>query len=265
MGNRFSRQSFLGQSSQILIESSKVAIIGLCGGGSHVAQQLAHVGFRRIVLIDYDNADDTNLNRMVGLTWADAKAEARKIDVIERLIKDINPNADVEKFARPWQECGAVLKECDVIFGCVDTYTAREQLERFARRFLIPYIDIGMDVHGGQNAFSVTGQVILSLPDCPCMRCMGFINEEQLAKEAEGYGKAGGRPQVVWPNGTLASIAVGKWMSILTPWSGELHADLYTEYDGNRMLVGPSPRANAVRNAICRHYGQPGSIGDHVF
>jgi hypothetical protein len=39
------------------------------------------------------------------------------------------------------------LKLCDVIMGAVDDFKEREQLERFARKHLIPYIDIGMDVH----------------------------------------------------------------------------------------------------------------------
>ncbi len=46
-----------------------------------------------------------------------------------------------------------------------DSFIEREQLERFARRHLIPYIDIGMDVHelGGEQYFLIGGQVILSI------------------------------------------------------------------------------------------------------
>jgi hypothetical protein len=36
--------------------------------------------------------------------------------------------------------------------------------------------------------------------------------------EAEKYGAAGSRPQVVWPNGVLASTAVGLAVQLLTPW-----------------------------------------------
>jgi hypothetical protein len=35
----------------------------------------------------------------------------------------------------------------------------------------------------------------------PCLRCCEFITDEQLEREAERYGAAGGDPQVVWPNG----------------------------------------------------------------
>ena len=52
MKKQFNRQSFLGAGSEALLESSEVGIIGLGGGGSHIAQQLAYVGVGRFTLID---------------------------------------------------------------------------------------------------------------------------------------------------------------------------------------------------------------------
>src|SRR5208282_851819 len=110
----------------------------------------------------------------------------------------------------------------------------REQLERFARRHLIPYIDIGMDVHDlGCSEFLIAGQVVLSMPGGPCLRCAGLITDERVAAEANRYGAAGGRPQVVWSNGVLASTAVGIVVQLLTPWSGKPPQFIYLDYDGN--------------------------------
>jgi hypothetical protein len=75
------------------------------------------------------------------------------------------------------------------------------------RRYLMHYIDIGMDVHGEKPPV-IGGQIVLS-PGRLCMRRMGLLTEAKLAEEAARYGKEGSRPQVVWPNGVLASIAVG--------------------------------------------------------
>ena len=44
MSERFSSQSFLGAEAGHVFESAIVGIVGLGGGGSHIAQQLAHVG-----------------------------------------------------------------------------------------------------------------------------------------------------------------------------------------------------------------------------
>ena len=59
------------------------------------------------------------------------------------------------------------------------------------------------------------------------MRCMGLVTDDGLAKEAAPYGSAGGKPQVVWPNGTLASVAVGFFVKLVTPWE-TLKADVLT-------------------------------------
>ncbi len=262
MRERFARQSFLGSDSERAIRGARVAIIGTCGGGSHIAQQLAHIGVGHLYPFDPDHGDETNRNRMIGLGCDDAGIRAPKTDVIHRMVKAIDPDIEVVPMPKRWQEESQLLKECDAIFGCVDSYIGRDELERFARRFLVPYIDVGMDVHEAAGGYAISGQVILSLPGELCMRCLGFITDKRLKEEAQRYGEAGGRPQVVWPNGTLASIAVGKFMALLTPWHPDLQPSFYTEYDGNRMVAFPSPKLAVLAGVRCKHYSAAGSLGD---
>lgn len=265
MTMNLSRQSFLGPNSEETLAKSSVAIVGLCGGGSHVAQQLAHVGIGALLLVDHDVADDTNLNRMVGLTAADVEAVEPKVNVLNRLITSVNKGARVQSFQMRWQSCADHLKHCTAIFGCVDSYTERDQLERFARRHLIPYIDVGMDVHGNNGQHHLTGQIIVSLPGHACMRCMGFLNEHALTKEAQKYGAAGGKPQVVWPNGVLASMAVGQLITLLCPWHPDLLPSLYLDYDGNRFTVTPNHRMVHIDQSECSHFSGRDALGDVVW
>lgn len=260
--NDLSRQSFLGSESGEAISAVIVGVIGLCGGGSHVAQQLAHIGIGTIELVDHDHADDTNINRMIGLTAQDVIDKAPKTEVIKRLVQSINPDATANVHPMRWQDCADTLRECTAIFGCVDSFKEREQLERFCRRFMIPYIDVGMDVHGQDGAYFLTGQVILSLPGHACMRCMGFLTEKILQEEAKRYGDAGGKPQVVWPNGTLASVAVGQFMAMLTPWNRDLLPSLYLDYDGNRSIVTPNKRLPHIDQSHCPHFCGEEALGD---
>ena len=65
------RQSFLGSTSEQHLSGLTVGILGLGGGGSHVVQQLAHLGVGGYVIADPDLIDETNLNRLVGGTRAD--------------------------------------------------------------------------------------------------------------------------------------------------------------------------------------------------
>jgi len=91
-------------------------------------------------------------------------------------------------------------------------------VEESNRRYLVHYIDIGMDVHGIARPV-IGGQLIQSSPGGLCMRCMGFLTDETLAREAGRYGNVGARPQVVWPNGVLASTAVGLAVDLVTNWT----------------------------------------------
>jgi hypothetical protein len=67
----------------------------------------------------------------------------------------------------------------DLVFGCLDGYAARRDLEEFTRRYLIPLVDIGLDVHvaDDENAPQMSGQVIVSMTDGPCMWRLGFLND----------------------------------------------------------------------------------------
>lgn len=260
--SRLDRQSFLGEDSESVLRNSRVAIAGLGGGGSHIAQQLGHLGVGEFILIDPDVVEETNLNRLVGATQRDVEEGRAKTAIAERTVLGVNPHAKVRVETTEWQTCAVALRSVDVIFGCVDSISERAQLETAARRYLIPYIDIGMDVHRVEKDFFVGGQVALSLPDGPCLRCMGIVNERDLKAEAERYGAAGGRPQVIWPNGVLASLAVGFFVHLMTPWSKPRDLPVLLEFDGNSQTVAPSTKLRYLDMGTCRHFAALTEVGD---
>jgi hypothetical protein len=258
--DRFSRQSFLGEDSESIFAKSVVGVVGLGGGGSHIAQQLAHLGVGKLVLFDADKVEASNLNRLVGATEADARLGTDKITVAGKLILGISSALEVVACRSRWQEAPEELKMCDLVFGCLDGFQQRRELEEIARRFLLPYIDIGLDVHRvGAEPPRMGGHVILSMPGAPCMWCIGFLNESRLSEEAARYGDAGIRPQVVWANGVLASLAVGVAVDLLTDWTKNLQAPIYLEYDGNAGLVRVHPRVTMQPHLVaasfrCEHF-----------
>ncbi len=257
VGLNLDRQNFLGKTSASILDSTQVAIVGLGGGGSHIAQQLGHLGVGEFVLIDPDVVEDTNLNRLVGATQQDVTRGTAKTSVAARVIVSVNPRARICVETTQWQKCAIALRSCDVIFGCVDSIGEREQLETAARRYLIPYIDIGMDVHRMNGEFFIGGQIAVSVPEGPCLRCMGIIDDRALELEAQQYGAAGSRPQVVWPNGLLASLAVGFFVQLMSPWHTRLDLPILVEFDGNAQTVSPS---NKLRSAFRELIGLGGSF-----
>lgn len=263
--NRFSRQSFLGEHSQDAIEGATVGIAGLGGGGSHFVQQLAHVGLLDFVIYDEDTADDSNLNRVVTATEIDAQKAVPKIELARRRILSIRSDAQVEMIPKRWQDQPEPLRRCDIVFGAVDGFAERRELEIVCRRYLIPLVDIGMDVHEVEGEPPrMGGQIILSMPGSPCMTCLGFLNDAALTREAERYGAAGPRPQVVWPNGVLASTAIGVAINLLTDWTKSLRGPVYLLYNGNEGTVTPHPRLVYFQGGECPHF-PPHQVGDPVF
>jgi hypothetical protein len=177
-------------------------------------------------------------------------------------VKRINPKADVIALPQEWQECLDALKHCDVIIGCLDAVRAKDELDAFCRRYLIPFIDIGMDVHQIARGHLIAGQVALSFVGGRCLRCFGIVTDAALATEAGNYGAAGENPQVVWPNGVLASTAVGFAIQFLTPWQPMPSETALLHYDGNAGTLCESHRL-ANWSGRCSHYpadqrGDPG-------
>ena len=262
MSDRFTRQSFLGPHSDRILDRLTVAIVGLGGGGSHIAQQLAHLGVRRFVLFDPDRIEESNLNRLVGGTLADVRGHEFKVQIAARVIRLVTPMAEVISVDRPWQEKADYLRDCDIIFGCIDTFAGRDEIERVARRYLVPYIDIGLDVHGTAGQYFISGQVALSMPGESCLHCMNVLRPDLLAEEAAQYGKAGGRPQVVWANGALASTAVGAMVQLVTPWHEGHRPPCLLEYNGNLHEIRVSPSVAFLRGKQCPHFPATDDIGD---
>jgi hypothetical protein len=260
MSDHQSRQSFLGEHSDEFLKATTAGVIGLSGGGSHVCQQLAHIGVENYLIVDPQVMEDTNLNRLVGGTAADVKATIPKVDIATRLIRGVRPDARIEAHQDDWRNVAESLRNCDVVFGCLDSYKDRNELERQVRRYLTPYIDIGMDVGKTGSAYHISGQAALSIPGGACLWCMGILREQLLAEEAADYGNAGIRQQVVWPNGVLASSAVGLFMSLILPWAPKLMPVLL-EYDGNRGTIVPSMKLEYMPPA-CVHFPSETDLGD---
>jgi len=263
--DRYNRQSFLGPHSEEIIAQSIIGVVGLGGGGSHVVQQLAHLGFKNFVLCDDDFITDSNLNRLVGGTLADVEAKRLKVVIAERTIRNLHKDANIIGPAKKWELVSLDLIGCDLIVGCVDKFCIRRDLEAFCRRHMIPYLDVGMDVQKLPNGqYEIYGQVILSMPGEVCMKCTNFLTEEVLSKEAKNYGDAGGRPQVVWSNGLLCSAAVGVVVDLFTDWSKKLRGPVYLAFRGSELSLVPDNRLLHLKMNSCCHFPL-NQIGDPVF
>lgn len=262
--DRYHRQGFLGPNAQGAIERAKIGIVGLGGGGSHINQQLAHIGFQRVVFCDAQRMELTNLNRLVGATVTDVKRKRFKTEIAARVFRNVQPNAEIDDRPLRWEEKREALRGCDLICGAIDGFAARRDLEAFCRSHLIPLVDVGMKLLRPENGPpEIRGQIILSMPGALCMHCLRFLTPDNLAEEVQDYDRVP-QAQVVWPNGVLASSAVGYVVGLLTGWSGRSIPSCRTDYKGSLMTLSPSNLAAALGGRPCKHFPLT-QAGDAIF
>jgi hypothetical protein len=93
----FSRNiGWVTQDEQEILRNKRVAIAGMGGVGSNHAVTLARLGIGKFHLADFDVFDIVNFNRQVGAMVS--TVGQRKIAVLEKMIKDINPDAEIKIF-----------------------------------------------------------------------------------------------------------------------------------------------------------------------
>ena len=98
MNDRFDRQvRFFGLEGQERLAAAHVAVVGVGGLGSHVVQQLAFLGVGTILLIDAQELDLTNRNRLVSTREDDSIPGTSKVDIAERTAKAIDSSIVVDK------------------------------------------------------------------------------------------------------------------------------------------------------------------------
>lgn len=142
MDQRFSRtERIFGTDGMDRLRDSCVAVFGVGGVGSYIAEGLARSGVGHIHLIDSDDVDITNLNRQLEAlsdTVGKPKAEAMK----ERILQ-INPECDVvvhNCFFLPENSDDFDFTKYDYVADAVDTVTAKIELVMKAQREGTPII-----------------------------------------------------------------------------------------------------------------------------
>jgi molybdopterin/thiamine biosynthesis adenylyltransferase len=243
--DRFHRQELLfGREGQERLQNLHVALVGLGGLGSHVAQQLAYFGVRRYALIDRDQVGVSNMNRLIGATRDDAAAKRPKTEVTARLIKAIEPHAVAEPIEKSFisPEGFAALRSVDVVIGSVDRHGARFVLNELCAAYRRPYLDLATDINVEQGTFG--GHILYARGQDGCAYCLGLLDENEvsadLATDAQReeteriYGirrtaLGGTGPAVVSVNGVVASLGVTELMREVT---GMGTAKRHLEYRG---------------------------------
>jgi molybdopterin-synthase adenylyltransferase len=178
-----------GQKEHANLSRLRIGIVGLGSVGSLVAETLVRMGLQNFVIIDFDEVQTHNLDRLVTATRRDIGK--LKVDVTAKRMKSAATASRifVEKvpFSVVEEDGYRAALDCDVIFSCVDRPRARKILNHLAYAHLIPVIDGGIAVRFKNGEFSgVDWQVQTVAPGRICLECLGAFTVGDAATEEAG-------------------------------------------------------------------------------
>ena len=88
-------EKIIGEEKIEKIKEKTVLVLGCGGVGGYVVEALARSGVGKLIIIDFDKVEESNVNRqIIALT---STIGMNKVDALEKRILDINPNCIVIK------------------------------------------------------------------------------------------------------------------------------------------------------------------------
>jgi molybdopterin/thiamine biosynthesis adenylyltransferase len=174
--DRFSRLRLIPWWDQAKIAACKVLVIGAGALGNEMLKNLALLGFQKIVVVDLDRIEESNLSRAILYRTEDVGQY--KADAAARAFEKIAPGTVVQPLvANVLRDCGlGLFAWSDVILAGLDNREARLWINRCAWKVNRPWIDGAIEgINGVARAF---------LPGkAPCYECtLGEVDWAILEK-----------------------------------------------------------------------------------
>jgi ubiquitin-activating enzyme E1 C len=174
---RYDRQARAPGWDQALIQNGSVAIVGVGALGCEVAKNLALMGVGKLVLIDNDVVELSNLSRQMLFTEEDigkhkSEVAAQKVKNMNRFVEVVHYNSDVRMLPEE------VFEQVDVVCSCLDSWGVRRWLNSLTVSLGKPMVDGSIEGFYGNVQVVIPGKTA-------CLECHGenlIPREERLAE-----------------------------------------------------------------------------------
>ncbi len=178
---RYSRQTLIPGWDQDKLTKSTIVLVGIGAIGSYVATILVSSGIGKLIIIDFDTIEISNLNRQ--LLFRDKDVGKSKSQIAAENLKPLNPKCEIEFIHEKMEDVSsAIYEEADVIIACLDTFIGRRWINSMAVRVKAPL------VMGGMFAFLGNVQVIKPY-ETACFECQPLVPDEELAQACTPFGE----------------------------------------------------------------------------
>ena len=209
----------IGGAGQARLKAASVAIIGAGGIGSPAIQYLAAAGVGRLVIVDDDAVERSNLQRQTIFTTGDAgrgKAEAASVAAMR-----LNPHVTAQPCPvhLTRENAAALLGGMDAVLDGCDNFPTRLAVADAALALRIPLVSAAVGQFEGQLAVYRGWE-----GDKPCYRCfVGGAPDRAPGELGASCAEAG----VLGPvTGVLGSLAALEVVRAITPFGDDFTGKL---------------------------------------
>jgi molybdopterin-synthase adenylyltransferase len=168
--HRYQRQALfapIGEAGQQRLLESRVVIVGCGATGSVIATYLARAGVGRLLVVDRDFVERTNLQRQLLYTDRDVDEAMPKAAAAERALRAINPEIEVQGLVADLHAGNILplLDEASLVMDGTDNFGTRYLINDACVRQVTPWIYTGAVASHGMTMTIRPGQ-------SACFRCV---------------------------------------------------------------------------------------------
>jgi len=179
--SRYDRQMRIDGWDQDKLAESTVLIAGVGALGSFIGANLALSGVGRLILVDMDTIETSNLNRQFLFRKRDVRRY--KANVAAKRLRELNPDIEIISLPMKLEDIKrSFYEESDVLVAGLDTFDVRRWLNSLAVDIRKPLITGGM--------YGFMGHVQRIIPyETPCFECQPLIPQEKLSQVCSPVGE----------------------------------------------------------------------------
>lgn len=235
---RYDRQIMIpewGREGQEKLKASKVVVAGTGGLGCPVALYLAAAGIGKLVLIDKDEFELSNLNRQV-LGWQNDIGRPKAEAAAEK-VRALNPDIEVDGLVREItkENVGEILQDSNVVVDAMDNWSTRFLLNQECVNQKIPFVHAGV--------YGLYGQMTSIIPGKgPCLQCILPETPKEIAK----FPVVGATP------GLFAMMQVMETLKLIVGFGEPLVGKMLL-FDGERMEYISAEVQHRPDCPVCSH------------
>ena len=220
------------------LKEYNICLVGAGALGNFVGLGLALQNIGRLVVVDFDDVEVTNLNRQVLLYGS---VGAYKAEALVEKLRWINPRgnyrAKIDKIT-PESDRFFARNKFDMIIDTVDNNKARALINHFSLKYDIPFISGGTRYNSGQVNICIPGE-------SACLDCQADIDNLALGNYRAQSCILAAQPSVITSNQITGGLMVGEVAPVLDRrnFGDFAHGEIkYVANEDHRLALLPAAR-----------------------